>query len=87
LLTFEKHDYEYAIRLHLEILLLFARIGAAPLIKQAQNILAGFREQMEPVEFDRISQATLKKIADEGISWGRHKVVSAEDAQAMLTAQ
>ena len=87
LLAFEKKDYEPAIRLHLEILLLFVKLSAAPQVSQAQGILVNFRKQMDTAEFDRINQAALNKIFAEGVEWGKHQVVTPAEAQGLLPQQ
>ncbi len=82
-LKFQQKEYEPAIRLLLEVLLLFAKLGSVPEVSQAQGILSDFREQMGGAEFDRLSQNALGKIVAHGVRWGRHEVVSAEEARGL----
>ncbi len=84
LLAFERKESEEAIRIHLAILLLFTKLGAAPPVAQARSVLGSFHQKMDAAEFERISQVVLEEMFTEGVKWGRHQVVTPAEAQAML---
>ncbi len=84
LLKFQQKDYEPAIHLHVEILLLFVKMGAQPLVQQAAGILQNFAAQMPTDEYGRISQTILQNISRNGIQWGRHQIMAPAEAQQAL---
>ena len=86
LLYFQQQNYSEAVRLHVEIMLLFKKLGAAPLVQQAGGILAGFRQQLDEAAFDQYFKESLSRILAEGITWGRHQVVKAEEVQSLLAS-
>jgi hypothetical protein len=81
LLYFQQQQYSEAIRLHIEILFLFIKLGAAAQVQQANNVLAVFQNQLGEKEFGHSFNVTLSGILANGITWGRHQVVTKEEVQ------
>lgn len=81
LLYFEHKKYDVAISLIFDVYFLFAKLGSVAEVQQAGSILGMFQEQVGEKNFNKISDETLKKIFENGITWGRHRVVSKEEAR------
>jgi hypothetical protein len=81
LLYFQQQRDPEAIRLLIESLFLFIKLGAAPQVQQATGILADFQNQLGEKEFGQYFNETLAGILANGITWGRHQVVTKEEAQ------
>jgi len=81
LLYFQQQQYPEAIRRLIEIFFLFIKLGAAPLVQQTNRILADFQSQLSEREFGRYFNETLRGILANGITWGRHQVVTKDEAQ------
>jgi tetratricopeptide (TPR) repeat protein len=81
LLYFHQQQYREAIRRLIEVMFLFIKLGAAPQVQQANRILVDFQNQLSEKEFGHSFNETLRGILTNGITWGRHQVVTKEEAQ------
>ncbi|GEM_PF-5245664 len=80
-LYFQQKQYLEAIHLLIEILFLFIKLGAAPLVQHVNGNLAYFQKQLGEKAFGHYFNQTLSGILANGITWGRHQVVTKEEAQ------
>ncbi|MBD3291234.1 tetratricopeptide repeat protein, partial [candidate division KSB1 bacterium] len=81
LVYFDQKKYAESVRLMHEIFFLFAKLGAAAEVQQAGGILANFQEELGEGEFNNIAEPVLEQIFKQGVNWGRHTVVSAQEAR------
>ncbi len=81
LLYFQQQQYSEAICRLIEVLFLFFKLGTAPDVQQANRILARFQNQLGEKDFGHYFNETMSGILANGITWGRHQVVTKEEAR------
>jgi len=65
----------------MESLFLFIKLGTAPQVQQANGILTDFQNQLGEKAFGHSFNETMSGILANGITYGRHQVVTKDEAQ------
>jgi len=81
LLKLNKEEYKESLHIFFQILFLFNKLGAIPEQKQTLRIISSFKEKLNQDEMNSYLSLTLQNSLDNGVTWGRHTVITKDEAK------